>query len=102
MQSLDALRQGALEDHVKGEFVVIGGESLSLAFSGIAEFPVFLEKDLFLVGLAATGGSASGEMPAEGFPSVGSKCENRRGKKKEKKIKKVRHTKCATFPSRSI
>jgi hypothetical protein len=65
VQSLHALRQGALEDDVKGEFVVIGRQSLGLALSGIAELPFLFEEDFFLVGLAATCRSTGGEMPAE-------------------------------------
>jgi hypothetical protein len=66
VQPFDALGQRPLQNNVKWELVVVGGENLGFSLSSLAERPDFFEKDLFLVWLAATGGSARGEVPAGG------------------------------------
>lgn len=63
VQALDTLGQGAFEDDIERELVVVGGQDFSLAFSSLAELPDFFEKDFFLVRLAATGGGARREVP---------------------------------------
>ena len=46
-QALDRLRQGTLEDEIKGEFVVAGAQDLGLSFPTVLEFPGFLVENTF-------------------------------------------------------
>lgn len=48
VQSLEALRQRALQDDIEGELVVVGGQCFRLALPGISELPGVLQKHTFL------------------------------------------------------
>lgn len=53
-KTFHALRQGTLEDHIEGKFIIIGWEDLRFPSPGVSELPRLLIEDLFSMSLSTT------------------------------------------------